>query len=72
MKKGKYTLTVSSDDKHVLECFHSWMVNDAEQQCLIPDEATGNKLFYPNIDWNHKNRKDLDLYIECDYEHEYE
>lgn len=70
MKKGKYTLTISSDNKDILEQFHSFMVNHAEQQCLIYDE-NGEKCYYPKIKWNIKNRKDLDLNIECDYKNEY-
>lgn len=72
MKKKKYKLIISSDNEHVLKCFHSWMVNDAEQLCLISDEETGMKVFYPEIKWNLKDNKDLNLEINCDFENEYQ
>jgi hypothetical protein len=68
MKKGKYSLTVSSDSEDFLEQFHSFMVNDGDQQCLILDEK-GEDAYYPEIKWNTKNRKDLDLIINCDFKH---
>jgi uncharacterized phage-like protein YoqJ len=68
MKKGKYSITVSSDSEDTLKQFHSFMVNDAEQQCLIYDKD-GEESFYPEIKWNIKNRKDLDLTINCDFKH---
>lgn len=68
MKKGKFKLTITSDDKHVLECLQSFLINDGEQACLVPDKETGEELYYPTIDWEEKS---LDLFITCDYETEY-
>lgn len=71
-KKGKYKLTVYSDSKDVLKQFHTFVMSDADQLCLIYDEETGTKCYYPDIEWNSKDREDLDLVINCDYEQEYE
>lgn len=68
MKKvidGVYKLTVYSNNKEILEQLHGFMVNDGEQSILITKD---DKLFYPNIDWNIKNRKDLDLSINCNFD----
>lgn len=67
MKKGKYKLTVYSDSKDILEQFHSFMVNDGIQNCLIYDKE-GIDCFYPEIKWNTEDRSDLDLTITCDFE----
>ena len=71
MKKGKFTLTVSSDNESVLRDFHNFMINDGHQQCLIYDD-NGENCFYPEIEYNQKNSKDLDLFISCDFENQYE
>lgn len=72
MKKGKHSLTVSSDNPDILKQFHSFMVNDAEQQCLIYDEE-GVDAFYPEIEWDKKKKKpSLDLVIKCDFKHKWE
>lgn len=70
-KKKKFSLTITSDSEDVLKQFHSFMVNHAEQHCLIFEE-TGEKAFYPEIEWNEKDRKDLDLKINCDFTMPYE
>lgn len=62
-----YELKITSDDLHVLKCLHSFLVNDGEHYCLI-NQKDGDRLYYPEIEWNTENKKDLNLHITCDYD----
>ena len=66
MKKGKYSLTVSSDSLEILKYFHSFMVNDGDQTIMIPDDK--DNPYYIDVYWDIKNKKNLDLKIDCRFD----
>jgi hypothetical protein len=47
------------------------MVNDGDQHFLVRGEDFLN-VYHSNIAWNVKDRSDLNLYIDCDFEYIYE